>query len=265
MALLLCLETYLLFDLDVNGHYLAFIFCSTLVIYTIHRMQGLKRIKLSNLTERYKIIDQIKGLFPWILAAMSAISLWCFLHLSRSIQVTLILPSLISILYVIPFYKNKRLRDFPLIKILAIAFSWAYLALIVPIFDKADYALIVSLFLERFLFFLAITIPFDLRDRDIDLEAGTLTFASIMSKEQLKYLSCVCLIMAFICMLYGSMLCSFDSPLILAIGLAYLTTFWLIFNSFKKVNDFYYTFILDGTIGLRCLLILIAFLILAQY
>ena len=62
------------------------------------------------------------------------------------------------------------LRDIPLLKIFIIAFYWTYLTIIIPVLVyniSFDSNLILNI-IVRFLFVLAITIPFDIRDYSVD-------------------------------------------------------------------------------------------------
>jgi len=74
-------------------------------------------------------------------------------------------------LYISPFKIWKlNLRDVPGLKLFLISFTWAGITVLFPIVqNELEISKnIVLLFLERFLFVLAITIPFDIRDIDYD-------------------------------------------------------------------------------------------------
>lgn len=231
-----------------------------MVIYTVHRMYGLLKIKPEDLNERYLVINQIKSFFPWLLALMSIIAGVTFLSLPLETMFDLIWPCFISLLYVVPLFNKKRLRDYPFIKIIAIAFSWSYLTLIVPL-GLAMPSGAWLLFLERFCFFLAITLPFDLRDKEIDQSAGTLTFASVLNAQQVKSVSIFLLSLGLTILFFGPMLFSLKTSFMIALTISYLITGYLIILLSTQKEDAYYTFLLDGTIGLRCILILISMLI----
>ncbi|MFO7674081.1 MAG: hypothetical protein R6V74_10280 [Lutibacter sp.] len=76
--------------------------------------------------------------------------------------------------YTIPIVKIGKLevsfRNFPMVKIFSIAIAWAGISVFFPLYE-ANYQFTSAVYLEffqRFLFLLAITIPFDIRDMAID-------------------------------------------------------------------------------------------------
>ncbi|MBF25763.1 MAG: hypothetical protein CMP49_04520 [Flavobacteriales bacterium] len=86
----------------------------------------------------------------------------------------LLVPAIVvSVLYPLSITINKKkisLRNIPFFKIFLISFTWSYVTLLVPIFYfdiTIDYFLISS-FIQRLLFIIAISIPFDIRDTQID-------------------------------------------------------------------------------------------------
>jgi hypothetical protein len=76
--------------------------------------------------------------------------------------------------YAIPLFKIGKtefsFRNFPAIKIFSIAIAWAGISVIFPLYE-AKYQLTSEIYLEfiqRILYLLALTIPFDIRDVDDD-------------------------------------------------------------------------------------------------
>ena len=77
----------------------------------------------------------------------------------------LVILSLLSISYALPI-KNKKLRDFPYLKIYIISFVWSASIVFLPIINvgkEISYTYILY-FIIFFLYVMAITIPFDVRD-----------------------------------------------------------------------------------------------------
>jgi len=76
--------------------------------------------------------------------------------------------------YVIPIFKLKNMeisfRNFPSIKIFSIAFAWAGISVLFPIYEakyEIDFAVFLE-FVQRFAILIAITLPFDIRDKNSD-------------------------------------------------------------------------------------------------
>jgi 4-hydroxybenzoate polyprenyltransferase len=164
---------------------LIFVFCTTFFIYNIQRIIRLDYqkligkyigIRLSWIIRNRKIIT----LFS-LLSAIVAI-IFALLYLSKIIFFSIPL-GIISVLYVIPFYKKKALRHFTWSKISIIAFVWASTTILLPVILNLGWSAISSshiylLFIEQFLFIFAITLPFDVRDLKYDLSFKMRTIPS---------------------------------------------------------------------------------------
>jgi len=79
-----------------------------------------------------------------------------------------------TVFYVVPLFKSKKdeisFRNFPAIKIVSIAVSWAGVTVFFPLYEtNFDFNFdVYNEFLQRFLILVAITLPFDIRDVTID-------------------------------------------------------------------------------------------------
>jgi len=89
------------------------------------------------------------------------------------VEIKVLLPLLLAtVFYVIPFKKKfSGLRNIPGLKLFLIAITWTGLTLYLPLFsadlNTSQQVLISGA--QRFLFIIAITIPFDIRDAQFDL------------------------------------------------------------------------------------------------
>ena len=150
---------------------LAFVFFSTVFIYNFIRLFRLQPMRVEGNSKRHEIISRNTG-FLWFLCVISCLSaIYFFTFICEPLWFYLLPMAIISVAYVIPFYKSQsgwlRLRDVPSIKIFLIALTWAFVTEGLPSIlatNKIDFLPL----LERFLFILAITIPFDIRDLHFD-------------------------------------------------------------------------------------------------
>ncbi len=75
---------------------------------------------------------------------------------------------LLTFFYVFPIFKLKgrriSLRNYPTIKILAIAVAWAMITVLFPLQDAILNSQVWLEFLQRFFLIMALVIPFDIRD-----------------------------------------------------------------------------------------------------
>ena len=148
--------------------------------------------------------------------------------------------------------KNSNLRDLPHVKIYLIAIVWASTSVILPSINQGiDIANInYILFLANFLFIIAITIPFDIRDKELD-EKRKLTIPQILGIRNAKIVAIILMTItyALIINITDSMYLNF------ALGFCYLISFVLIMKSSIRQHDHYYSFGIDGILVLQTLLI----------
>ena len=146
------------------------------------------------------------------------------------------------------------MRDFDFIKIFCISFVWSYLFCI-PLFvndvDNSAY-----IFCEKALFIFAITIPFDIRDREVDRSVHLRTFGTVLGLKSALTFSLVCLLVCsgIVLVLHIEKIYSFADLVVLV--LSYIATASLISNS-KSKSEFFYLAYLDGMIGLQGVFIII--------
>lgn len=165
---------------------------------------------------------------------------------------SLILLSLISLLYAGNFLKGKSLRDIPQLKIYLIAFSWAMTGVIPylsvnTLINYTDWLLLIT---EKFLFIVALTIPFDIRDLHID-DGEKKTLAQIHGVKRAKFLAVILLIIAVL-------LVSILDIEIVPYIVTYAIVSVLIIRQNNERNEMYYSFILDGMPVLLLTLLLVS-------
>lgn len=148
-----------------NNHTAWFVFFSTLFSYNLIRF-----LRLENIIGWYKKWLTINKSFLTILMLISFIGIVYFGYsLNIKAILTLIPFGLATFLYATPT-KKIQLRNIRGLKLFLIAFSWAGVTVLFPIIQEnliprlEDY----FTFILRFLFVVAITIPFDIRDMSID-------------------------------------------------------------------------------------------------
>jgi len=237
---------------DVNLWLVAFIFSSTILVYGIHRIQGLSIVDLLKFKGRFRVIRQFRLpiLILTIIAGITAII--SATQFPLEILASISIPGLISLLYVIPFYRGKRLRDFPGIKIFLVSGVWAY-ATTVPVFfavGEFSYGHLIMILLERTLFIFAITVPFDIRDIVVDTKMRVLTLPIILGKRRSNILIMGALMDTLLLAFIHYSTTWIGEPkhwifvaMVLVCGLTYLA----IRLALKTKNDLYYSGLLDGT------------------
>lgn len=250
----------LIFKQPLDNVYYGFVCSSTLFIYGIHRIIGIQKTFSLNQKGRYHIVNTYKSHIQ-IYTVLSGIgSAYFFTQLPTQIQLFFIIPGMMSILYTLPlFTKKRRLRDVHYIKIFVIAVVWSITTAVLPAHLLHKSINVIALIgLERFLFFLSITIPFDIRDKRIDEQSDVKTLVHVLGIEHSVRLSIGLLIGAFFIdlILFRTDLISLQS--IIAFGITYLLTALCIMLVSNRSSDYYFTGLLDGTMILLSLILWIA-------
>ena len=219
---------------QVNHKLLIIVFLTTLSGYNLQRIM---RGKEQN---SFEIKDDWLSKNIISLAIISIVSLFicAYLFIGISLDRLLIFA---PFSFIVLFYRwpilGISLRDIPFIKVLLIAFCWGFVTVFLPeLFYGNEFLNNWIYILSSFLYILGITIPFDIRDMDLDNQ----------SKKTIPQL-------------FGKPLsCLFATAIILLSGLVFiilkqysmflhcLFSALIVLFSYKTRPDYYYSFILDG-------------------
>lgn len=156
--------TYLTYNINIDLGFVAFGFVATNLAYRFIRLADQnKKIGFSS-------ISQIeKSDFLVLFFATFYVSIYLIIKPEQFALLVLIV--ILSIIYIIPIIKFKSkwigLREFPFFKIFYIAFVWSLFTHIFPVLNLTSEWFSIGL-LRRFIFIIALTIPFDIRDYEVD-------------------------------------------------------------------------------------------------
>ena len=239
-----------------------FVFFSTFLLYALHRIVGILRLKDFLEIERYSVINQFRHHIIYYAIAAAIGAVYFFFRLDQKVQLALIIPAILSLGYVFPFFgKKRRLRDFDQIKIYLIALVWSFVTVLLPFIESGQSwnLSIILLFIERALFIFAITLPFDIRDLQVDDHSDVKTIPAMIGVIKTKQLAYIILAFTMMLILINYSLFFYDFSIFLGLGVSILSTAWLI--SFSKVDqhDYFYSGVLDGTMLLQFIFVWIAY------
>jgi hypothetical protein len=158
----------------------------------------------------------------------------------------LLTPFLLATLfYVIPFSKKKKnLRSIASLKLFLIAFTWAGITVLFPLahHDINFSTHIWVIFIQRFLIIIAITIPFDIRDVDIDIPEIK-TLPQTIGIKNSKYVGSIALLLFFVMDFFHD---SYDeNTRIVTFTISVLSLLLLVFAN-KDQNKYYSSFWVEG-------------------
>lgn len=222
-----------------------FVFSSTLLTYNVQRfIKSTQTVPhptnhilwvLSHKKELYLI-----GFVSTFLTLYSFLQIFHWNLISISI---LIISLIISILYV---YKinSKSLRDTPYLKIHLIAFIWVVALGIFELVNEQIFEIEKWMFvLVHYLYVLAVTIPFDIRDLKYD-DLNKKTIPQVFGVKNSK-------MMSFVFMLFYAFLAIYFQPDLLLnffFHFSILISLCLILGIKITRNEFYYSGLIEGSI-----------------
>lgn len=255
-AIAMTIQTYWVLGIEsrTSPALLGLVFFSTWVIYALHRLVSLSKVDKSLNITRFKVIGHYhKHIQLYSVAATVGLAI-CFFNLARTTQLALVLPAILSLGYVLPFLgkQKKRLRDIHFIKIFLIAVVWSYVTVLLPVLEHQlvfDWN-IGGMLAERMLFIFIITLPFDLRDWEIDQHNNVHTIPAVIGAKKTVWLGMVLLLiwLAITFDLYNN---NIWSALFIT---AFLTSILLGLSPNQK-KDYFFTGLVDGTMILQAALV----------
>jgi 4-hydroxybenzoate polyprenyltransferase len=142
-----------------------------------------------------------------------------------------------------------RLRDFSFIKIFLIAIVWSYVTGVIPMYEQGiPINTTIIYFLEMICFFIAITIPFDIRDFSVDTANNVQTIPTLIGRRPSINLALLLLFLTFLIDLgltfqydhgMNGFICMTVTCILTAIAIRHIR---------DKESDYYYSGLLDTTI-----------------
>lgn len=237
-----------------------FVLFGTISLYAFHRVWGIKKLADQMQSGRYMVIYR-QRLHIIIYGAIAfIIALFFFFRLPFHVMLWFLPALTLSALYVLPvFGENKRLRDMNLIKIFVIALSWSWITGLVPAIQYGENGILelLSLYLERIFFIIAITIPFDIRDYKVDQWTEVKTLPLIWGVEKSKKVAYGFIILAAFFIIVNFYLEFYTLNQLIGMGLAYFLTICLIHGASQERQDYYYSGLMDGTMILQFAIIFV--------
>lgn len=186
--------TELYFGFSYNEPVDYFVFYGTITGYNFVKYAGIAKLHHRSLTSNLKII-QIFSLVSFCLMIFYG----CQLKLKTLL---LFIPfGVLTLLYAVPFLGGltKNLRNIPTIKIFVIGLVWAAVTVLLPVFDseiQIDTKVILA-FIQRLLFVVVLTLPFDIRDFRFD-KKHLQTIPQLIGVERTKKLGFVLLALTLV-------------------------------------------------------------------
>jgi len=267
-AVALTVSTQIQLGLKPQWHpYLFLIFFATLFEYNLHRLITILTHSEAINSEKHSWVKK-NSIWFYVLVICSIIGFLISVFQAKvSVLLTLAPIAGLTLFYSTPITKTAngifRLRQIPYLKIFLIAFVWSTITILLPVIhseNKIEDWRVTTMIIERFLFVLAITIPFDIRDVEDDSKTELKTIPLKIGKNKSLKLSIVLMTLFLILTIIHYTIAS-QSFLIIAYVISFLTTlFFLISKKIQNLTLYYYGF-LDGTMFLQGILVLLFYII----
>jgi 4-hydroxybenzoate polyprenyltransferase len=238
------------------------VFFSTFLVYNFHRLYKIKSAKV-NSEKKAWLLKNFKY-FVFLLSITIIILIKTIFELPITVFYVLIPLIFIALAYVVDFGKflntNKitYLKKVPFLKIFLIALVWCIVIVFLPFLVSESNAnfQFSYIFLVHFMFFIIITLPFDVRDIETDKEKGIITLPNYLGLEKTKKLILV-LSVFHVLLLVGGYFLNIV-PLVFCVVAVLID---IVFNLFaqrniKEQSEFFIGFFYDGLLILKALLIL---------
>ena len=232
-------------ETPINPYYLLFIFCATIGAYSFQRI--LKSRDDFSKTKRHHWIDEHRKLLTVIFILATLVGASCIFTFPPESLYFIIPIGIISGLYAghflrFIFPKTENLRTIPHLKIYLIAISWTFLTAGLPFYNEYLFfdITIILLMCSNFLMIWGITIPFDIRDVDVDAKSQK-TFPQIFGIMGAKVIGIGLLVAA-----YMQLTLYFVPGLTTTIAMVVSSA--LVYFSDPKRKELYYTFWVEGSI-----------------
>lgn len=237
---------------------------STLFTYLLIRIAAISRIKNYEPEPRWDFFLLNMFWMRLITIISAIITIILYFLLPRNVQLILLIPGLISLLYGVSLKingKRIKLRDLGFIKIFLIALVWAFAGSYMPAVNAGESINsipVLILFLANFFYIFAITLPFDIKDLSIDAMNNVNTIPKKIGVKNTLLLSYLLLFISAIFHWYlQEVILKTVNGNTVAIGLSLIATGIAIKITQNRNNDTAYFGLLDGMIILQLLLVLL--------
>tara|TARA_B100001093_G_scaffold516198_1_gene594415 strand:- start:164 stop:958 length:795 start_codon:yes stop_codon:yes gene_type:complete len=225
---------FLNLKLTIDYNYLILVFFATLFAYNFQYINGQKENNQRQLQSYW--LSKNSQLIKTITYSSLLISVVLSFFIFPLNFIWLSLPAVILVvMYKHGINKKFYLRNIPFIKIIVISFCWMWTCTILPqLLNNFFFDWKISLFI--FLYVFTITLPFDIRDNNLD-DQSIKTVPQLIGLKKTYFLS---LFMLLVLMVFSYFI--YDNFIVYFI----LLTLILMIPSYKPQSENYYLFILDG-------------------
>lgn len=248
----LVLSTQFIFFTSFNFDVTSFLFVATFISYNFQRIISI--YKIPNKKRKQWFISNYKLIYFLLFIALIVFT-YIFIGFNNNAKLLIVLISFLSFMY--PLF----LRNIPYIKVYLIAFSWSLSTVLLPVIVEENSEISIDVILSllsRFFFIIAITIPFDIRDIQLDI-LKLKTIPILFGVEISKKISLIMLCLYLTLELFQHLIITPNLQIMLSAVLCCIYTQFFIKRSHEKRGGYFYSFWVES-----CSLALLFFLIITS-
>ena len=234
---------------EYHWNVITFTFFGTLLMYAYARwfVSPAREDEVTSKLTDWKSDNKLYYLLSGLIGAIG--SMWYVFTLSKNGLIIIIICAGVSALYPIQFLQKGQLalRNVAGLKLFVISAVWSIVTVILPAVELGkplSFELVLFTF-QRFLFVMAITIPFDIRDLRIDhLDINTLPYRiGVKASRNLSRLALLFAEASAVLLFFTNHI---SLPVLIAQLIVYELTSFLIHQSTPKKPDLYFSFVIEG-------------------
>ena len=254
-----CLIQSTLIQINQSSHlpaYSVLSFFATLFVYNFQRIFYKKPLNESTSVRRVWISEHQLLIRSFAAIGFTGTGISVFFN-DYKILVYLLPLLVLCILYFIPFVK---LRKNPWLKLFTLVSVWTMVTAVVPIllsnttFNQSAVLHIIV----RFVFMVAICIPFDIRDLQLDKEDAVITIPHLTGEKNAKWLAFAFMVLYGILVLQEYWSGMISLPVMAALVSCAIISTAIVLMSSTKRSEYFYVAGIDGTMLLQGVLVLLA-------
>jgi 4-hydroxybenzoate polyprenyltransferase len=259
----MAVQTYILLQHTFNPVVILLVFFSALFVYNTSLLSFAFYRKSPASPYTFKL----KGdAMPVIFCSVSLALVIIFLTRTNHLQLAIVAATgILSLLYMMPFRRNefqiRGLRNNPVLKNIVLSIIWASATVLLPVADFTEglpLTVIIIMLIRRFLFIYALTVVYDLRDREADKRAGMETLALKLGQPTTKLVALLSIALFVLSAWLDPYL---DTGVLKPVKNALLysaipAALIIIFTNIRRKKAFY-TFVVDGAILIQFFMVLL--------
>ncbi len=243
------------------GYVSAFVFSSTVFAYSALKFRTGEQAATATTHNNWAQENPVTAKIILLVSGL-ATALLFFKLTVRAQQVTIAL-ALITALYgfvSLPFTGGKKLRDYGLLKTAFVGLVWSVTTVIIPLAGRGIGAeLLAFLLLRRFLFVMALTMVFEIKDIKADRAYGLMTLPMHLGIGQTKLLAQVVLLLLMLINIAQYLFSEVSLGNIIAVNVSILLSIACIQPLTVETGDVWYYLVLDGMMFIQFVFVFTAY------